>query len=136
MLCLGGCGGGPVREIQQLRELGGRFDLDEQQQQVVFINLSGSKITGKQLTLLQPFARLKRLWLRGVKLDDDDLDHLLHLQNLEQLVLSGTGVTNAGIQKLQKLKQLKELYFNDTQVSQQGAQKLSEALGEQVKIVF
>jgi len=51
---------------------------------------------------LETLPKLRVLNLRGIPIDDDDLQYLKALTDLEELDLTGTQVTDEGVKKLQQ----------------------------------
>lgn len=97
---------------------------------VVELNVAGSKITDKGLQLIGTLDTLVNLHLERTQIGDDALGALKGLKNLEYLNLYGTPVTDKGMAQLAGLKNLKKIYLWETKVTDAGAASLQKALPE------
>ena len=96
---------------------------------VAYLDLAGSGITDKQLTLLKPLTNLTGLHLeRNPQVSDAAIPALLALPKLASLNLVGTSITDAGAAKLATLTELRAVYLWQTKVTPVGATTLRKAL--------
>lgn len=84
--------------------------------QLVWLRLSGTKLTDKGLRNLAGLISLKRLFLDHTNITDTGILQLNGLKNLEFLNLTTTAVSSGGLQKLDGLQNLARLYIFDTKV--------------------
>ena len=96
--------------------------------QLVWLNLAGTKVTNGGLKNLEALKNLTKLHLEKTQIGDAGLASLKGLADLEYLNLYGTQVTDAGLQQLAGLKNLKNLYVWQTKVTKGGAANLKKAL--------
>ena len=82
--------------------------------QLVWLNLSGKKITDTLLTSITQLANLTRLQLDNTLITDKGLASLRPLINLQYLNLVGTKVTGNGIMQLKGLPKLQAIYIYKT----------------------
>ena len=68
----------------------------------IALHLANSKMTDKELALVEPLDTLKTLDLRSTKISDAGLKRLRRLDKLRVLNLEDTLVTDAGVADLQK----------------------------------
>ncbi|MDB5262975.1 MAG: ribonuclease inhibitor [Adhaeribacter sp.] len=104
--------------------------------QLVWLDMSSSKITDKGLPALAGFKNLTCLSLDNTAVTDAGLKHLEKLTNLHYLNPYGTNVTDKGLKSLAACKSLKNLYLWQTQVTSAGVAALQRAWGANVKINF
>jgi hypothetical protein len=97
-------------------------------QQVLWLNLAGTKVTDNGLAALEPLKNLRKLHLEKTAITDAGLAHLKGLTNLGYLNLYSTAVTDAGIAQLSGLKNLKELYLWETKVTPAGVEELKKSI--------
>ena len=88
--------------VAALKKLGARIKQDDQDN-VVELNLSRSKITDAGLLHLKGLTSLQTLSLYRTQVTDAGLVHLTGLTSLKSLDLRGTKVTDAGVADLQKV---------------------------------
>ena len=131
VVCVG-CG--PPKPTQEeavaaIEKLGGKVEVDENND-VVNVNLGGTKITDAGLVYLKGMQKLKVLGLSGSKITDAGMAHLKGLTKLEGLDLKGTKVTDAGLAhlNLKGLRNLGYLVLGNTYVTAAGIKKLQQAL--------
>ena len=98
--------------------------------QLIWLNLRGTKITDGGLQQVGQCKTLSRIHLEKTGVTDVGLAHLKDLPALVYLNLYGTQVSDAGLEHLKGLSSLKKLYVWQTQVTPEGAAKLKEALPE------
>ena len=82
--------------------------------QLVWLNLSGKKISDTLLTPIAQLVNLTRLQLDNTLITDKGLALLRSLINLQYLNLVGTKVTKNGIMQLKGLSKLQAIYFYKT----------------------
>jgi hypothetical protein len=102
--------------------------LIEVKDQLLWLNLSRSKIDDSALATVGKLTNLTRLHLDNTSISDAGLKHLPSLKNLEYLNLYNTQVTDAGIKSLASLKSLKKLYLWQSKVTPKGAAALKKLL--------
>jgi mono/diheme cytochrome c family protein len=94
---------------------------------LVWLDLSRTRITDAGLKALEKMPNLQHLDLRGTAVGDAGLHALAPLQDLRTLGLYGTAVTDAGLPALQRLSGLKRLYVGGTKVTPPGLATLGRA---------
>lgn len=94
---------------------------------LVWLDLSRTRITDAGLKTLEKMPNLQHLDLRGTAVGDAGLDALAPLRNLRTLGLYGTAVTDAGLPALQRLSSLRRLYVGGTRVTSPGVASLGRA---------
>jgi len=82
--------------------------------QLVWLNLSGKKISDTLLVPIAQLANLTRLQLDNTLITDQGLASLRSLSNLQYLNLVGTKVTGNGIMQLKGLTKLQAIYIYKT----------------------
>src|SRR6187551_450603 len=82
--------------------------------QLVWLNLSGKKISDTLLTSITQLINLTRLQLDNTLITDQGLASLRSLVNLQYLNLVGTKVTGNGIMQLKDLPKLQAIYIYKT----------------------
>ncbi len=87
-------------------------------EQVIFLKLSGSKVSDSGMAFIAGLSKLTRLYLDNTKLSDAGLAKLTGLKNLQYLNLTGTAVTAKGIAGLKGLSNLKSIYLYQTGVKE------------------
>jgi tetratricopeptide (TPR) repeat protein len=98
------------KDLIAIKELGGRFEVDEQRPARPVVSISFNPDLGDE----------------GI--GDEDLACVRGFTDLRTLDLRWTRVTDAGLAHLKELKQLRDLDLSRTAVSSQGIAKLKEAL--------
>ncbi|HEX7450522.1 MAG TPA: hypothetical protein VF306_23380 [Pirellulales bacterium] len=103
--------------LNAFRELGGTVDAhflqpgelipgdgfsDDPACYFIALHLANSRITDRQMALIEPLTTLKTIDLRGTCVTDAGLKQLRRLAQLEQLNLEGTRVTDVGVTELRK----------------------------------
>lgn len=104
--------------------------------QLVWLDLSDTKITDKSINAVIQFKNLTRLSLDNTSITDDGLEKLRTLKNLKHLNLYNTGVSDKGLLNLQNCKSLETLYLWETKVTPRGVALLKKSLGERVEINY
>lgn len=95
---------------------------------VLWLDVAGSTITGTQLTLLRSLPNLQRLHLEHTVIDDAALVQLLPLSKLEYLNLVATQVSDAGLYRLKGLASLRHLYLWQSKVTKAGSARMAADL--------
>jgi hypothetical protein len=85
--------------------------------QLVWLNLSGKKISDTLLTPIAQLINLTRLQLDNTLITDKGLASLRSLVDLQYLNLVGTKVTGNGIKQLKGLTKLQAIYIYKTFIS-------------------
>lgn len=98
--------------------------------QLVWLNLAGSKITDAGLAHIAKLPKLTKLHLENTAVSDEGLKHLANLEHLEYLNLYNTKVSDAGLSHLEGLGKLRNLYVWQSEVTQDGARALQAKLPE------
>jgi len=96
--------------------------------QIVWLDLSGSKIAVKGWSTISHFKALRMLHLEKTGIDDQKLKQIKNLKALTYLNLTGTKVSDRGLSALGGLKNLQNLYLWKTRVTAQGAETLKKAI--------
>jgi len=84
--------------------------------QVIFLKLSGSRLSDSGATAIASLHHLTRLYLDKTKITDVGLMKLTTLKKLQYLNLTGTGVTVKGVMALKGLSELKSVYLYQTKL--------------------
>lgn len=95
---------------------------------IVSLNLKGTRLTGSGLRHLSDLSSLRILHLEKTQVDDEGVAHLAGLTQLKYLNLFGTRVTDASIPSLLKLRNLEVLYIWQTKISGEGVAQLKKSL--------
>jgi hypothetical protein len=88
--------------IQYIGKLGGHLERGKQPnvQQVLGVNLSGTKMTDEDLQKIIAIQEIQTLILTHTKVSDKGLRHLRTLSNLRKLKINITPVTDSGVREL------------------------------------
>ena len=97
---------------------------------VVWLNVSKTKITSSGLVHLKGLDKLRWLHLEMTKVGDKGIEHVAGLDKLEYLNLFGTKITDKALGKLARCKKLKQLYLWQTNVTDEGVASLQKALAK------
>jgi YHS domain-containing protein len=97
-------------------------------EQLVDLNLGGTKVSDSGIGQLSGLKGLRRLHLEKTGIGDEGLSHLKNLTELRYLNLYSSKVTDKGLPQLQGLKNLENLFVWQTAVTEGGAAELSKAL--------
>jgi hypothetical protein len=103
----------------RLQDLGARWSRDNLGR-VAGLDLSETRVTDRDLTVLQEFAGLHQLNLRRTDVSDAALEYVAALPELEFLGLTGTRVSDSGLPRLGALAKLRFLTLGDTAVTDRG----------------
>lgn len=95
-------------DISSLEEL---FSISEQ---VVILNLNNMPITDVDLSLLDRFTNLEKLYLNFTNIKGEGLSQLASLKNLKSLSLTGNELDDKAISSLAELKGLENLFIWNT----------------------
>ena len=104
------------------------------EEQIIWLDLSGTDITDLHLQQIGRFRNLTRLSLDNTPITDKGLASMKTLENLMYLNLYGTNITDKGIQGLGNCKKLKSLYLWLTKVTPEGVAALQQSLGNRIEI--
>ena len=102
--------------------------LIELKDQLVWLNLSRSKIDDSALQTVGQLTKLTRLHLDNTNVTDAGLKSVGSLTNLEYLNLYNTKVSDAGLSTLKNLKNLKKVFLWQSKVTEKGVAELQKAL--------
>lgn len=91
--------------------------LSSVKEQLIWLKLSGKKITDSMLTTVAQLTNLTRLQLDYTAISDKGLASLQSLSNLLYLNLVGTNVTTQGVMQLKTLPRLQTIYLYKTFIS-------------------
>ena len=97
-------------------------------QDITYLNLKDTKITGMGLAELAKLKNLKDLVLTDTKITDEGLKEVTKLKNLERLNLEDTQITDLGLKELAKLEKLTLLVLFGIEVTDEGLAELKKAL--------
>jgi len=89
------------------------------------IDFANRPLTTAGITYLVQLPRIRKLNLRGTKIDDNSLKVLSRLRNLEELDVSETAVDDEGISHLLKLQSLRVLAMKGCLVTDKGLSTLA-----------
>jgi len=95
--------------------------------QLVWLKLSGNKITDSALVIIGQCVQLTRLQLDHTNISDQGIDRLRSLGELQELNLVGTRVSMQGLIKLKPLKKLRSLYLYQTRIEKKDWDSLKRA---------
>ena len=84
--------------------------------QLVWLRLSGNKITDSSLKIIGQCRQLTRLQLDHTEISDGGIEQLATLDSLRVLNLVGTKISVTGLMKLKSLKNLRALYLYKTNI--------------------
>jgi len=101
---------------------------DFRKQPATALDLSKSKLTDSDLSMLKAHSSLVRLSLGNTTITDAGLALVEGLKRLEVLHLYHTGITDAGLVRLRKLTRLKELNLAGTKVTDVGLHTLRDLI--------
>jgi cytochrome b561 len=104
-------------------------------EQVVWLDLSGTRVPEKQLSVLARLRNLQRLNLAGSRATDETVRAIRGLPYLETLNLYGTDVTDAALDSIARMPALGSVYLGATLVST-GAIERFRASHPQVQVVW
>ena len=130
--------GGTIRYDFQLRPAGewvpGAARLqkllgDDLFAEVLWVNLSKSRVPDAGLQCLRGLAQVEALFLTNAKIGDAGLERIEGLENLTNLYLDMTKVGNAGLEHLKGLTQLRVLSLMSTRVDDAGLAHLRGLTG-------
>ncbi|MEX2232811.1 MAG: c-type cytochrome domain-containing protein [Cyclobacteriaceae bacterium] len=107
--------------------------LQEINQQLVWLNLSQTRISDQQLAEISKLTNLRVLYLNNTGITDSGLSQLEQLSNLRLLSLVGTGITDESIPTFLKLKTLTNLFLYQSSVTDSGIKRIMEGL-EEIKV--
>ncbi len=82
-----------------------------------WLEIGGGAVTAAGVSNLKQCLSLKRLYIRNVKLNGDEVTWLSNLKNLEALSLQGTGVDGRAVRNLKALNALKVLNLSDNNIN-------------------
>lgn len=91
--------------------------------QLTSLNLGATDIQDKDLTILDNFPHLQKLFLQQTAISDNAMSVIKDLNYLEYLNLYETKVTDAGLTHLNSLQYLKKLYLWQTATTKEGVAK-------------
>ncbi len=96
--------------------------------QIVWLNLSKTKITDKAIEAIAQLKNVEKLHLENTSITDVSLKNLQSLPYLSYLNLVGTTVTDAGLKALAGCKSLKKIYVWQSKVTDAGVAELLKTL--------
>jgi uncharacterized membrane protein/mono/diheme cytochrome c family protein len=105
-------------------------------EQIVWLDLSDTKITDKGLQQVGKLKNLTRLSLDNTTISDKGLAHLQHSKSLLYLNLYNTNITDEGLKSLEGIKNLQALYLWQTQVTPQGVALVKQAIGDHIEVNY
>lgn len=92
--------------------------------QIVWLKLSGTKITDAGIKEISACKNLVRLNIEGTAVTNNSIATLKQLPNLEYLNIVGTKIDDNGLEELASTKPLKNIYCWQTGVTQKGVEEL------------
>jgi hypothetical protein len=95
--------------------------------QVLFLKLSGSKLSDAGATAIADLPKLTRLYIDRTKITDTGLMKLTTLKHLQYLNLTGTKVTEKCVMEMKGLRELKSVYLYQTKIKTEGIIELKKA---------
>jgi uncharacterized membrane protein len=103
---------------------------------ILWLDLSGTKITDNALKSIGQLKNLTRLSLDNTAITNVGLKYLSTLSHLEHLNLYHTNISDIGLKSLQSLKALSTLHLWETKVTRNGVENLQQTLGKSVEINY
>ncbi len=103
--------------------------------QLIWLNMSNSNVTDKDLEKIGQMENLIKLNLSGNKISDNGLIHLEKLKNLESLNLFDTEVSNKLLIIIPKFTHLKRLYLSKSNATREIVAQLQKE-NKKLKIIF
>jgi uncharacterized membrane protein/mono/diheme cytochrome c family protein len=100
--------------------------------QLVWLNLSNTRISDVSTKVISQCANLTRLELGGTRITDKGLSNLTALAQLQSLNLVNTKVTAAGLMKLKTLQQVKTIFFYQSAIKNTDWNQLQKAFPKTV----
>ena len=104
--------------------------------QLIWLDLSDTKITDKSIDAIVQCKNLTRLSLDNTAITDAGLEKLKSLKNLQHLNLYSTSVSDKGLVSLQMCRALETLHLWETKVTPEGVAVLKKSLGDSVEINY
>jgi hypothetical protein len=98
--------------------------------QLVWLNVSHTRITDQQMAGIARLDNLRVLYLNNTAITDSGLSQVTRLPELRMLSLVGTHITDQSIPTFLQLKNLTNLFLFQSSLSQEGIGKILEALPE------
>ncbi|MFK7982456.1 MAG: FN3 associated domain-containing protein [Saprospiraceae bacterium] len=92
-------------------------------QQLISLNLGATTIQDKDLSVLENFPHLQKLFLQQTAITDKGIASIENLEYLEYLNLYQTKVTDKSLPLLNQLQRLKKLYLWQTATTKEGVAK-------------
>ncbi len=105
-------------------------------EQILWLDLSDTKITDSSLKYISEFKNLTRLSLDNTAITDAGLNYLKSLPQLRHLNLYHTNVSDAGLKSLVNCKDLTTLHLWETKVTASGIENLKKSLGDKIEISY
>jgi Leucine-rich repeat (LRR) protein len=97
-------------------------------EQVVYLDLTSTKITDGSLTEVAKLTQLKSLYLNDTKITDVGIKKVAEMKQLTTLYFKDTQVTDVGVKEVTKMKQLTKLDLRATKVTKAVVRQLQKAL--------
>jgi uncharacterized membrane protein len=104
--------------------------LQEIRDQLVWLNVSHTRVTDQQMDALSKLANLRVLYLNNTAITDSGLSQVIRLPELRLLSLVGTRITDASIPTFLQLKNLTSLFLFESSLTQEGIGRILEGLPE------
>jgi len=104
--------------------------------QILWLDLSDTKITDKSLKHIAAFKNLTRLSLDNTLITDAGLDYIKTLPHLRNLNLYNTNISDTGLKALGNCKSLVTLHLWETKVTTSGIVNLKKSLGDKIDISY
>jgi len=97
-------------------------------EQVVYLDLTSTKITDASLTEVAKLTQLKSLYLNDTKITDVGIKKVAEMKQLTTLYFKDTQATDVGVKEVAKMKQLTKLDLRATKVTKAVVRQLQKAL--------
>lgn len=101
--------------------------LEQVKEQLLWLNISNTKITDSALHTIGQLSNLRKLYLQNTFVTDAGIAKLSGLLSLQYLNLTATRVTINGLLQLKGLKELQQLFLFKTGITAADYQKLKTA---------
>lgn len=118
---------GEEKAVAAIKELGGKIEYGQGKfaQNVVKVDLSGTKVSNIDLRLLIQLKELQHLDLSETSVSDGT-QYIGFIKKLQTLDLSRTNVDDAALQKIQSLKKLVTLQLAGTKITDEGLKSVAK----------
>ena len=104
--------------------------------QIIWLDLSDTKITDSAMKNIAKFKNLTRLSLDNTAITDAALTYVNSIPHLRYLNLYNTNISDSGLSALSNCKELTTLHLWETRVTNKGIENFKKTMGDNVKISY